>query len=75
MSKLTLSIDSKVVLHAKRAAAKRGVSVSSLVEQFLALLGKPELATNDTPVLAKLRASLRAVDSVSHREHLQRKYR
>jgi Family of unknown function (DUF6364) len=62
MSKLTLSIDSRVVLHAKRAAAKRGISVSSLAEPFLALLGKPEPSLHDTPVLAKLRGSLRAVD-------------
>ncbi len=79
MSKLTLSVDDAVVTRAKRYASARGTSVSRLVERYLDLLARPPHASADgsTPVLARLRGSLKgaAVDPSGYRRHLERKYR
>jgi hypothetical protein len=40
MSKLTLSVDERVVLRAKRYAKRRGVSVSAIVEAYLASIAE-----------------------------------
>jgi hypothetical protein len=44
-TKLTLSVDPAVVSRAKRYAAKQGVSVSWLVETYLASVSRPDLPT------------------------------
>jgi hypothetical protein len=75
VSKLTLSVDEKVVRGAKRYAAARGTSVSRLVERYLALLSKPPKADDQTPVLRMLRGAARGVPADAHRRHLSRKYR
>ncbi|HEX5474308.1 MAG TPA: DUF6364 family protein [Vicinamibacterales bacterium] len=75
MSKLTLSVDEKVVRGAKRYAAARGTSVSRLVERYLDLLSKPSGAGNPTPVLRLLRGAARGATADAHRRHLSRKYR
>ena len=75
MSKLTLSVDEKVVTRAKRYAAARGTSVSQLVERYLDLLSKPPRADDQTPVLSLLRGAGRDVPAEAHRRHLNRKYR
>lgn len=79
MGKLTLSVDPSVVKRAKDYAARRGTSVSSLVEGYLDLVSRP-LATGDapvTPLLARLRAELKGVnlDPAAYRRYLARKYR
>lgn len=77
MSKLTLSVDDAVVVRAKRYAAAHRTSVSQLVERYLDLLGRPVPATDATPVLARLRGSLKGakVDVGEYHRHLERKYR
>ncbi len=75
MSKLTLSVDEKVVQRAKRFAEERGTSVSRLVELFLDLLARPPEADDDTPMLRKLRGILKRGDREDYRQHLVEKYR
>ncbi|MDP9191968.1 MAG: DUF6364 family protein [Acidobacteriota bacterium] len=75
MSKLTLSVDEKVVRGAKRYAAARGTSVSQLVERYLTLLSKPDDVPGQPPVLKLLRGAARGGSAEAHRQHLSRKYR
>lgn len=75
MSKLTLTVEEKVVRAAKRYAAARGTSVSRLVERYLILLTRPLEREEETPVLRLVRAAARGVRADAHRRHLERKYR
>jgi len=75
MPKLTLSVDAEVVRRAKLYAARRGVSVSALVETFLDLVARGGASDEETPpVLARLRGALRDADVEAHRGHLHRKH-
>jgi Family of unknown function (DUF6364) len=76
MSKLTLSVDSHVVSRAKRYAKQRGLSVSKMVESYLAAVADPPLrSTRDTPILRSVRGSLKKADIYGYRKHLAAKYR
>jgi hypothetical protein len=79
MAKLTLNVDESVVTRAKRYAARRGISVSRLVEQFLGLVSRAASKGDDDlpPILARLRVELKgvSVNSAGYRKHLERKYR
>jgi len=75
MSKLTLSVDQRVVRSAKRYAKAQGTSVSSLVERFLSLLERPVQEPGDPPVLRQLRGLLKQGSRGEFRRHLARKYR
>jgi len=79
MAKLTLNVDQSVVTRAKRYAARQGVSVSRLVEQFLALVSKAASKGDDDlpPILARLRAGLKGASagSADYKKYLERKYR
>jgi hypothetical protein len=76
MAKLTLSVDEHVVARAKKYAAARGTSVSSLVEQLLDLAASgSDLRDFTPPVLSRLRGSLKGVDVKDYRRYLERKYR
>jgi len=76
MSKLTLSVDDRVVSRAKRYAKQRGVSVSELVESYLAAVVEPSSpATQDAPILRSVRGSLGKADLAGYRKHLAAKYR
>ena len=79
MSKLTLSVDDKVVKRAKRYAEKHGTSVSRLVQGFLDLLSRPPALKveedAETPVLRRLRGILKQGDREDYRKHLTEKYR
>jgi hypothetical protein len=79
MAKLTLSVEGAVVDSAKKHAARRGTSVSRMVEEYLRLVcrlreppGEP-----DPPILARWRGALKGsgVDESDYRRHLDRKYR
>ncbi|HXB53708.1 MAG TPA: DUF6364 family protein [Vicinamibacteria bacterium] len=79
MSKLTLSVDEEVVERAKRYAAKRGTSVSRLVETYLDALARP-LAVRDQdlpPITRRLRGILKGArySREDYIDHLERKYR
>ncbi len=79
MAKLTLSVDETVVRRAKRYAARRGISISRLVERYLGLLSSPpkEHRPATSPVLARLRGALKgtSVQTADYRRYLERKYR
>ena len=76
MAKLTLSVDDRVVSRAKQYAKRRGVSVSSMVEAYLAAIGEPPSpVTGATPILRSLRGILKNADIDEYREHLAAKYR
>ena len=75
MPKLTLSVDQNVVERAKEYAADHGTSVSSLVERLLDLVASPGKPHASTPVLSKLRGSMRKGSVADYRKYLERKYR
>jgi len=76
MSKLTLSVDERVVFRAKRYARQRGVSVSQMVETYLAAVAGPvSPVAADAPILRFVRGSLKKADLAEYRRHLAAKYR
>ena len=79
MTKLTLSVDEKVVARAKRYASRRGTSVSHLVEVYLDVLSRPaDLPAEELPpVTRRLRGVLKGgkVRRADYVDYLERKYR
>ena len=76
MSKLTLSVDNRVVLRAKQYARLRGVSVSQMVESYLALVAEPTShAAGAAPILRSVRGVRKNADAGAYRRHLAAKYR
>jgi hypothetical protein len=77
MSKLTLSVDERVVARAKRYAKRRGVSVSAMVEAYLASVAEaPDQSAQDSPpILRSVRGMLKKPDREAYRKHLATKYR
>ncbi len=76
MAKLTLSVNDRVVSSAKRYAKLRGVSVSELVESYLAAVAEPPVSSlGNAPVLQSVRGVLKAADPDEYRNHLAEKYR
>jgi hypothetical protein len=76
MSKLTLSVDDRVVSRAKRYAKQRGVSVSRIVEAYLAAVAEGSSpGMRDAPILRSVRGTLAKADLTEYRKHLAAKYR
>ena len=76
MSKLTLSVDDAVVSRAKRYAKKQGVSISKMVEAYLAAVAGPAARVPaDTPILRSVRGVLKNADVKDYKRHLATKYR
>jgi len=76
MAKLTLSVDTRVVSRAKQYAKRRGVSVSEMVETYLAAVADPvSPATGAVPILRAVRGVLKNADIEEYRKHLGTKYR
>jgi hypothetical protein len=79
MSKLTLSVDSAVVSRAKRYAKQQGVSVSEMVEVYLAAVSRPAQPhpadVDKAPMLRSLRGTLKRASLEDYGRHLARKYR
>jgi hypothetical protein len=70
-----LSVDEHIVSRAKRYAKQHGVSVSELVEVYLAAVaGRPSAATPDTPIPRSVRGCLEKADLEGYRKHLAAKY-
>jgi len=67
MSKLTLSVDDRVISRAKRYAKQRGISVSKMVEAYLAAVANPANVGDDTPVLRSIRGSLKKANIEDYR--------
>ncbi len=76
MSKLTLSVDDGVVYRAKRYAKQRGVSISAMVEAYLAAVAEPSgSGRRDAPILRMVRGSLAKADIAGYKKHLAAKYK
>ena len=75
MSKLTLSVDRSVVSRAKQYAKRQGLSVSQMVETYLAMVSKPVDVTDAPPILRSVRGTLKKADLAEYRKHLTEKYR
>jgi hypothetical protein len=74
MSKLTLSVDPSVVARAKRYAKQNGISLSRMVETYLASISAPPAAKKMPPVLRSLRGILKRADPEDYKKHLAEKY-
>ena len=76
MAKLTLSVDTRVVSRAKKYAKRRGVSVSEMVESYLAAVVEPSSpSASAAPILRSVRGILKNADIHQYRKHLAAKYR
>lgn len=76
MAKLTLSVNNRVVARAKQYAKVRGVSVSQMVEAYLAAVAEPPSpAATAAPILRSVRGVLKNADIDGYRKHLAAKYR
>lgn len=76
MPKLTLSVNARVVSRAKQYAKLQGVSISQMVEAYLAAVAEPPSHAPDTaPILRSLRGVLRNADIDEYRKHLAAKYK
>ena len=76
MAKLTLSVDDRVVSRAKQYAKRRGVSISAMVEAYLASVAEPPSpTTGSAPILRSVRGILKNADIDEYRKHLAAKYR
>jgi hypothetical protein len=65
-----------VVSRAKQYAKTRGVSVSEMVEAYLAAVAEPSSSrSGGTPILRSLRGILKHADIGQYRKHLAAKYR
>jgi hypothetical protein len=74
MARLTLSIDDAILGRARRYAARRNVSVSRLVEDYLAAIVEPVSNRTATPVLNAVRGILKSGDREDYRRCLVKKY-
>ena len=71
--KLTLSVDERVILRAKRFSAEHDTTLSQLVTDFLDSLDAGPDQT--TPVVARLRGLLRpGTEREDYRKHLSQKH-
>ena len=76
MAKLTLSVDNRVALWAKQYAKLRGISVSEMVEAYLAAVTEPSsTAAGTAPILRSVRGVLKSADIEKYQKHLAVKNR
>jgi hypothetical protein len=76
VAKLTLSVNGYVISRAKQYAKRRGVSVSEMVEAYLAAVADPPSpAGGGAPILRSVRGILKNADITGYRKHLAAKYR
>jgi hypothetical protein len=75
MSKLTLSVDRSVVTRAKRYAKRQGISVSEMVEAYLAIVSNP-IEVKDTSAYPAIGSGDSKEGGVAeYRKHLTEKFR
>ncbi len=74
-TKFTVRVDREALEAAKMYASRYGVTLTSLVEEFLRSLGKADQIRSDTPILDALTGSLRPdVTLDEYRTYLEKKY-
>lgn len=72
--KLTLSVDERVIEHARRYSTRHNTSISQLVTRYLSQLDAPSQA-NLAPWVQRLRGILPGDTSVEdYRRHLEEKH-
>ncbi len=64
----------KLASLAKRYAKQNGVSLSKMVEAYLASISAPQSAKKMPPVLRQLRGILKEGDPEDYKKHLAEKY-
>ena len=76
MSKIKVTIEGEILARAKRYAKARGVSISKMVEAYLAAVAEPTARVPaDTPILRSVRGILKRTDVKDYQRHLAVKYR
>ena len=77
MAKLTLSVNDEVITRAKLYSKQQGVSISEMVETYLATVSAqpPQKQKDAPPILRSLRGSLKKADVAAYKKHLTAKYR
>jgi hypothetical protein len=73
-AKLTLSVNPAVVSRAKRYAKRQGISVSRMVEAYLASVSEQPQPTELPPLVASLRGTVKKAGSEAYSQHLAKKY-
>lgn len=76
MSKLTLSVEKDVIARAKRYARQQRVSVSEMVETYLAAVAESPTrsAKVSPPILRSIRGSLKKADIQEYKKYQAAKY-
>jgi hypothetical protein len=70
-TKLTLTIDDKVIGSAKRYARQRGKSLSGIIENYLKSIAEPEEATIDlSPKVTRLMGVINLPDNFDYKQSL-----
>ena len=64
-----------MISRAKRYAKRRGVSVSRMVETYLAQVSEPAATAQMPPVLRSVRGILKNAAPEDYRKHKREKYR
>ncbi len=73
-TKLTLTIEERVIKIAKKYAEKKGRSLSGLVENYLKTLSSEDSITNDiTPRVRRLRGAVKFPDNFDFKSMLEEK--
>jgi Family of unknown function (DUF6364) len=71
-TKLTLTIEERVIKTAKKYAEKKGRSLSGLVENYLKTLGAEDNLTNEmTPRVRRLRGSVKLPADFNYKKVLE----
>jgi hypothetical protein len=70
-------VDQNIISRAKRYAKQQGVSVSAMVEAYLAAVSESQVRNpaQIPPVLRAVRGSLKKADAKEYKKHLVTKYR
>ncbi len=73
-TKLTLRLEEELIGVAKEFARSRGKSVSRIVADYFALLGREQEGLDISPKVRSMRGSLRGANAEDYRRYLEDKY-
>ena len=73
-TKLTLRLEEELIGVAKEFARSRGKSVSRIVADYFALLGREQEGLDISPRVRSMRGSLRGANAEDYRRYLEDKY-
>lgn len=73
-TKLTLRLEEELIGVAKEFARSRGKSVSRIVADYFALLGREREGLDISPKVRSMRGSLRGANAEDYRRYLEDKY-